>query len=116
MNNKFEAAKFETEPIFENTINQIKYDHMKSIAYATTNISAITSFDKNFDPLSMKNSFEAAKFEPEPTFEKTINDSKDNHLKSIVSDARNISAITSFGENFDPLSMKNSFETVKFEP
>ena len=29
-----------------------------------------TSFDKNFDHLSMNNSFEVEKFEPEPTFEK----------------------------------------------
>ena len=43
----------------------------------------------------MNNSFEAAKFEPEPTFEKTINDIKSNHLKSITSIDMNISAITS---------------------
>ena len=29
-----------------------------------------TSFDKNFHQLSMNNSFEAEKFEPEPTFDK----------------------------------------------
>ena len=57
-----------------------------------------TSFDKNFDPLSMNNIFEEAKFEPEPTFENTINNIKDNHLKSITSTSFNLSAITSFDE------------------
>ena len=37
---------------------------MKSIAYAATNLSAITTFDKNIYLLSINNSFEAAKFEP----------------------------------------------------
>ena len=46
------------------------------------NISAITSFDNNFYPLSMNNSFEAEKFEPEVTFENTINDIKANHFKN----------------------------------
>ena len=54
-----------------------------------------TSFDKNFDHLSMNNRFEAAKFEPDPTFEKTINEIKSNHLKSITSVDINISSITS---------------------
>ena len=40
-----------------------------------------TSFDKNFDPLSMNSKIEVEKFEPGPTFETTINKSKDNHLK-----------------------------------
>ena len=57
-----------------------------------------------------------AKFEPGPTFKKTINEIKDdineikhNHLKSIASADMNISDITSFEENFDPLSIDNSF-------
>ena len=68
MKNSFEAEKFEPDPTFENTINDIKDIHMKSITYAATNPSDITSFDDNFDPLCIKNSFEAAKFEPEPKF------------------------------------------------
>ena len=43
----------------------------------------------------MNNRIEAEKFEPETTFEKTINDIKDNHLKSITSIAMNLLAITS---------------------
>ena len=68
-----------------------------------------TSFDKDFDQLSMNNSFEAAKFEPEPTFEKTISEIKDNNLEIIASATTNTSAITSFDKNFDPLCIKNSF-------
>ena len=59
------------------------------------NISAITYFGNKIDPFSMKNSFEAAKLEPEPIFEKTINDIKANHLKIITSIEMNLSAITS---------------------
>ena len=43
----------------------------------------------------MNNIFEAAKSEPEPEFEKTINEIKANNLKSITSIIMNISAITS---------------------
>ena len=95
MNNSFEAEKFEPEPTFENTINEIKYDHLESIASAATNPSDITSFGDNYDPLCINNIFEAAKFEPEPTFENTINEIKANHFKSITSIDMNVSAITS---------------------
>ena len=110
MNNIFELAKFKPEPTFEKTINDIKDDNLKIIAYASTNISAITSFDENFDLISMKNSFEAANFEPEQTFENTINEIKANHLKSIASAAMNQSSITSFDKNYDPLCINNIFE------
>ena len=59
-----------------------------------------TSFEKNFDPLSMEKNFEAGKIEPEPTFENTINKIKHIHLKSITSTAMNSSAITSFDDIF----------------
>ena len=62
----------------------------------------------------MNNIFESEKSEPEPIFEKIISDIKDDYLKSIASDALNISAITSFDEKIDPLSMNNSFEAAKF--
>ena len=75
-----------------------------------------TYFNNNFHHLSMNNSFEAEKFESDPTFEKNIIDIKDNHLKSIASAATNPSAITSFDENLDPLCINNSFEAAKFEP
>ena len=68
MKNSFFAGETCEAPTFENTINDIKDIHMKSITYAATNPSDITSFDDNFDPLCIKNSFEAAKFEPEPKF------------------------------------------------
>ena len=42
----------------------------------------------------MNSIIEEEKFEPEPTFEKTINEVKDNHLKSITSIAMNLSSIT----------------------
>ena len=77
------------------------------------NPSAITSFDNNFDQISINSSSEAAKFAPDPTFEKTINDIKDNHLKIFTSDVTNVSAITSFYENFDPLCINNIFEAEK---
>ena len=48
MNNLFEAEKFELDPTFENTINDIKDSNMKRIAYAATNPPAITPFDKDF--------------------------------------------------------------------
>ena len=95
MNNSFKASKVEPEPTFENTINEIKDNHMKSITSAAMNISAITSSDEKIDPLSMNNSFEAAKFEPEPTFENISNEITDNHLKSITSVDMNVSYITS---------------------
>ena len=43
----------------------------------------------------MNDSFEAEKFDPEPTFENTINDIKANHMKSFNSIAMNVSSITS---------------------
>ena len=81
MNNKFEAEKFEPEPTFEKTINDIRDNHLKIIAFSAINLSDITSFDKKIDPLSMNNIFEAEKIEPEPTFENIINKIKGNHLK-----------------------------------
>ena len=79
------------------------------------NQSAITIFNKNLKQLSMNSIIEVEKFEREPTFEKTINEIKDNHLKSIASSAMNLSAITLFEENFDLRSMNNIFEAAKFE-
>ena len=48
-----------------------------------------TSFDEDFDLLSMNSIIEVAKFESGPTFEKTINKIKNNHLKSIAFAAMN---------------------------
>ena len=42
----------------------------------------------------MNSRIEAGKFEPETTFEKTINDTKENNLKSINSLDANLSANT----------------------
>ena len=107
---------FEPEPTFENTINQIKYNHLKIIASSAKNLSDITSFDENFDQLSMNRIIEAEKFEPETTFENNINEIKDNNMKIIASAAMNLSDITSFEGKVDPLSMNNIFEASKFEP
>ena len=60
------------------------------------NLSDITFLKDNFEQLSMISIIEASKFEPEPTFENTINDIKDNHLKSINSTSFTLSDITSF--------------------
>ena len=95
MNNSFEAAKFEPDTIFENTINYIKDNHLKRFSSAATNPWDITSFDKIFDPIGISNSFKAKKIEPEPTFENTINEIKANYLKNITSIDMNVSAITS---------------------
>ena len=58
------------------------------------NLSAITSFANNFKHFGMKRRIEAAKFEPRPTFEKTIKEIKDNHIKSISSADMNLSDTT----------------------
>ena len=94
MKNIFEAEKLETEPTFENTINEIKYNHLGSIASAAMNLSAIAFFDENIDTLYMNNIYEAAKFEPEPKIENTINEIKSNHFKIITSIVMNVSDIT----------------------
>ena len=62
-------------------------------------LSAIISFKENFKQLSMNSKIEVEKFEPGKTFEKTINDIKDNHFKIIASYAMTISAITLFDNN-----------------
>ena len=59
------------------------------------NLSAVTFFDKNIEQLSMNIRIEAAKFEPEPTFENTINYIKAKHLKSIISIDMIVSSVTS---------------------
>ena len=55
-----------------------------------------TSFDDNFDPLSINIRIEAAKFKPGPTFKSTSNEIKDDHLKIIASTDMNLSCITVF--------------------
>ena len=47
MNSRIEVEKFESEPTFENTINENKYSHMKNIAFYAMNLSAKILFDKN---------------------------------------------------------------------
>ena len=59
------------------------------------NLSAILSFDENFDLLFMNNSFKEARLESEPIFENNINDIKAHHLKSITYIDMNVSSITS---------------------
>ena len=81
MNSIIKLAKLEPGPTFEKNINEIKDNHLKIIASATMNLSAITLFDDNFKHLSMDRSIEVEKLEPESTFEKTINEIKYNHLK-----------------------------------
>ena len=59
------------------------------------NVPDITSFEENFQQLSMNSRIEVAKFEPEPTFENTINEIKANDLKGITSLDMILSDITS---------------------
>ena len=59
------------------------------------NLLAVNLFDKNTEQLNVKSRIEVAKFEPEPTFENTINDIKANYLKSITSITINVPDITS---------------------
>ena len=116
MNSRIEVAKFEPVPTLKMTIHDIKDNHLKIISSATINISAITLFDENFRKLSMNSSIEVSKFEPEPTFEKTNNETKENHLKSIASVSMNLSAITLLDDNLETLIMNNNFQASKFEP
>ena len=94
MNSSIEVATFEPGTTFENTTNDIKDNNLKSITSAAMNLSAITMFDKNIEQISMSRRIEVARFEPEPTFEKTIDEIKDNNLKSIAYIDMNGSSIT----------------------
>ena len=38
MNNRIKAEKLEPEKVFENNIDEIKYDHIKIITYTDMNI------------------------------------------------------------------------------
>ena len=99
INSSIEVAKLKPEPTFAKTTNEIKYNHLKSIASTTMNLSAITLFVENIEQLIMNSSIEVSKLKPEPTFAKTTNYIKDNNLKSISSADMNLSAITLFGGN-----------------
>ena len=80
------------------------------------NLSAITSFDENFDQLSMNSINEVTKFKPGQKFENNNNDIKDNYLECIASITINISANTLPEDNFKNISMNSSTEVAKFEP
>ena len=95
MNSSIEVAKFEPGTTIENTNNEIKYNHLKIITSAAMDLSAINLFDKNIEQLSMNRRIEVARFEPEPTFENTIYEIKENRLKSITYIDMNSSSITS---------------------
>ena len=72
------------------------------------NISAITSFDKNLERLSMNSRNEGAKLESEPTFKETINEIKDNGLKGITYIEMNVSAITSIKPSLSSEHLKSN--------
>ena len=75
-------------------INEIPVNITSQYLVQDKNISKIpASFDNNFEQLIMNSRIESEKLEPEPTFENTINNIKDNHLKSITSIAMNLSVI-----------------------
>ena len=68
------------------------------------NLSAITLFGENIEQIIMNRIIEVVKIKPEPTFEKTTNYIKENHLKSISSADMNLSSITLFSENLEQIS------------
>ena len=74
-------------------MNEIKDNDMKTIACAAINLSVIALLTDNLEQLSMNTRIEVAKFEPKPTFKKTINDIKSNQLKIITSVDMNVSFI-----------------------
>ena len=80
---------------------EIKYSHLKAIASTTMNLSAINLFDKNFKQLSMNSRIEVEELKPEPTFEKTINEIKANHSKSIISIDMNLNKHSSYSEHLN---------------
>ena len=94
INIKSDEEKFEPEPTFENNINEIKANNLKSINYLAINISNINFLDGFLKHNMMNSRIEASKFEPEPTFENTINEIKDNYLKSITYISMNVSDIS----------------------
>ena len=59
MYNNIEVLKCVPKPRFENNINEIKVNHLKNIASAAMNLSALTLLDNNLGPISINNSFEA---------------------------------------------------------
>ena len=69
MNIRIEVEKFKPIPTFEKTINEIKYNYLKSNVSAAIILLATTLFEKNFKQLSMNSSIEVAKIEPGTTFE-----------------------------------------------
>ena len=77
-----------TEALNETSVNI----STQFIVQENNNISA--SLDNNFEHISVNSRIEATKFEPETTFEITINDVKYNRLKIITSLDINISSIT----------------------
>ena len=90
MNRIIEEAKLEPGPTFENTINEIKYNHLQTITSVVMNLSSITFFDKNFKQAIVNIRIEVTRFKPGPTFEKTIIEIKETHLKSSASAAINL--------------------------
>ena len=54
INSRNEVSNFETEPTFENTINEIKANHLKSITSINMNVSSIT-------PKTLSSSYENIK-------------------------------------------------------
>ena len=49
MNCSVEVETFEPGTTFENTINEIKSNHLKIIASSAMNLSSFTSFDNNLE-------------------------------------------------------------------
>ena len=106
MNISIEVAKFEPEPTFENTTNEIKDNYLKIIFSTAINVPAIMLIDNNLKLLSMNSIIKVVIFEPEPIFEGTTNEIKANHLKSTTFIDMNVFTIT-LNTLINPLSLLN---------
>ena len=104
MSSSIEVAKFEPEPTFENTTNEIKDNYLKIIFSTAINVPAIMLIDNNLKLLSMNSIIKVVIFEPEPTFEETTNDIEANHLKSTTFIDMNVFTIT-LNTLINPLSL-----------
>ena len=67
------------------------------------------SFNENLEHISINSRIEVAKFEPEPIFEKTIHEIRDNHLKSITSITMNLSYKTKIKPSLYSEDLKSDF-------
>ena len=74
------------------------------------NLSGISLFNKNIEQFSMNRKIDVSIFEPEPTFEKTIDEIKYIHLKSITNIIMNVLHIL----QTNPLHLLKSLNPISY--